>query len=229
MAQTGDDDTTFRLLRDEYPLFLKAAGQSEKLATKLVQRFLEGGERDRFDGRLRYKIWRHEAFSGGLEPKSSDGDFWCSYPERGVYCTIEPWNSSAHWTGPTSARWKEFDGRQIAEHQVFGIRLNHEIVVEFLQSAGMLPEQPSEQPSELASATPTPEQAQRKQEQPMSEVELARELIGIAFPNGEWEAMKTGTVEHDCGELEAVKKRLKELKRDLPKRGSFGRAMGRRK
>jgi hypothetical protein len=139
MAETDDDDTTFPLLRDEYPLFLKAAGQSEKFATKLVEQFLGGGERDHFDGRLCYKLWLQESFPGGLEPSPYDGEFWHSYPERGITCIIEPWNSSALWTGPTSAWWKEFDGRQTAEHRIFGIRPNHDKVVEFLQSAGLLP------------------------------------------------------------------------------------------
>jgi hypothetical protein len=158
MAGTDDDDSTFPLLRDEWALFLGAAGRSEKLAIKLVEQYLGKGERDR-DGRIRYKIWMYEAFPGGMTPSPYDGEFWHSYPERGVCCTIEPWHSSAHWTGPVSASWKEFDGRQTADYQVFGIRPNHEIVVAFLQDIGMLPEQPSakqESPSPLAPEAPCP-------------------------------------------------------------------------
>jgi len=73
----------------------------------------------------------------------------------------------------------------------------------------------------------TSEQAQ--QGQFMSEVELARGLIEIAFPNGEWQTMKPGAVEYACSASKAVKKRLAELKRDMPKRDSFARATGHRK
>jgi len=136
MAGRNDDSSTFRLLCDEYALFLRLTGSSDKLADKLVRRFLEEGERDHA-GRIRYKIWEIEALPGGLTPGPYDGAFWRSDPGRGINCTIEPWNSSARWTGPVSARWKEFDGREVADYQVSGIRLNHDIVLEFLESAGL--------------------------------------------------------------------------------------------
>jgi hypothetical protein len=144
MAGTGDDNSTddFRLLCDEYAFFLTLTKSSEEFAMKLVERFLGEGDRDR-DGGIRYKLWMVEALPGGLTPSPYDGAFWHSDPERGIHCTIKPWDSSARWTGPASAKWKEFDGRQTADYQVSGIRLNHNLVLEFLQSAGFLPEQPS--------------------------------------------------------------------------------------
>ena len=139
MAGTSDDFSTeeFRLLQDEYRLAVRLVG--EKLAVKLVQRFLEEGELDR-DGRVRYKIWMIEALPGGLTPSPYDGAFWRSDPERGIHCEIDHQNSSACWTGPASAEWKAFDGRQNAKHDVSMIRLCHELYMEFLHSAGALPE-----------------------------------------------------------------------------------------
>jgi hypothetical protein len=210
MAETGDDDTTFRLLRDEYPLFLKAAGQSETLATKFVEKFLTGGERDSFDGRTRYKIWMQEMLPGGLEPSPYDGDFWRSYSERGIACIIEPWNSSAHRTGPTSAKWKEFDGRQTAECRIFGIRVNHEIVVEFLQSAGMLSEQPSA--SEQISSSSVTAQADHEEGGASASVKpgSAAAWIDELFPNEEWILM-TGKAVHGAIAKEAEKRELKKI------------------
>jgi hypothetical protein len=160
MAGRNDDSSTFRLLCDEYALFLRLTGSSDKLADKLVRRFLEEGERDHA-GRIRYKIWEIEALPGGLTPGPYDGAFWRSDPGRGINCTIEPWNSSARWTGPVSARWKEFDGREVADYQVSGIRLNHDIVLEFLENAGLPsgqtePREPSTAQQELEE-TPEPE------------------------------------------------------------------------
>jgi hypothetical protein len=155
MAGTDDDNITFFLLADEYPLFLKAARGSDRFALKLVERYLSGGERDR-QGRRRYRLWSVDAYSGGLEPISFDGDFWRSYPERGVCCTIRPWDSAADWTGPTSAWWKEFDGRQTAHHQVFGIQLNHALVLEFLESAVGLPLEQSQESASPSSPPPPP-------------------------------------------------------------------------
>jgi hypothetical protein len=140
MAGTDDDNSTFRWLCDEYAFLLRPTRSSKDFANKLVQRFLEEGERDR-DGRIRYKIWMFEAFPGGLAPSPYDGAFWRSDPGRGINCTIEPWNSSARWTGPGSAEWEKFDGRQSADYSVSGIRLNHEIFLEFLQSVGFRLEQ----------------------------------------------------------------------------------------
>jgi hypothetical protein len=136
MAPASDDGPAFRLLSVEYALFLRRANSSNKLAMRLVQRFLEEGERDD-DGRIRYKLWEGTALPGGLTPSPYDGDFWRSYPERGIRCDIKPWDSAAHWTGPASATWKEFDGRQSADYEVLGIKLNHVVVLEFLESAGM--------------------------------------------------------------------------------------------
>jgi hypothetical protein len=154
MAGTSNT-STFLLLADEYRLFLQRAGGSEKYANKLVQRFLEEGECDR-DGRIRYKIWLVEAVPGGGAPSPYDGRFWCSDPERGISCVIEAWHSSACWTGPTSAAWKAVHGREVSSYQVTGIRLNHEVVLEFLESAGLSakPAQPGEsgEPGELSTA-----------------------------------------------------------------------------
>jgi hypothetical protein len=233
MAETGDDDSTFRLLRDEYPLFLKAAGQSEKLATKMVERFLAEGERD-CDGRIRYKLWLTEAFPGGLTPSPYDGAFWCSYPERGICCTIEPWHSSARWTGPASAEWKAFDKRQAADYQIFGIRLNHAIVLEFLESVGV----PLERPSEPASSSPSPASpssasapipsfdSTTEEEQKGPAIRLAKELMAITFPQGQWQGMTAAAVRHRCDLDSRVKAVLKEKNKPLPSRDSFARAMG---
>jgi hypothetical protein len=130
------DGPAFRLLSVEYALFLRRTNSSNKLAMRLVQRFLEEGECDQ-DGRVRYKLWEVTALPGGLTPNPYDGDFWRSYPERGIRCDIKPWDSAAHWTGPASATWKEFDGRQSADYEVLGIKLNHVVALEFLESAGL--------------------------------------------------------------------------------------------
>jgi len=155
MAGTPDDDITpsvFRLLCDEYALFLRRTGSSKPFADRLVEKYLEEGERDR-DGRIRYKILEVHALPGGLTPSPYDGDFWRSYPERGIRCDIKPWDSEAHWTGTTSAAWKEFDGREVADYRVIGIRLNHDIVLEFLESAG-LHERTQSDESETGSTQP---------------------------------------------------------------------------
>jgi hypothetical protein len=169
MAGTSDT-SIFVLLADAYRLFLERAGRSEKLANKLVQRFLEEGERDR-DGRIRYKIWLVEAVPGGTAPSPYSGDFWRSYPERGISCVIEPWHSSACWTGPASPAWRAVHGREVSSYQVAGIRLNHEAVLEFLESAGLPaksaqpgePGEPSAVPQEQP-APPPPEKLTRLQE-----------------------------------------------------------------
>jgi hypothetical protein len=155
MAGTSDDSSTFRLLADEYAFFLRLTRSSKDFANKLVQRFLEEGECDR-DGRVRYKIWEVEALPGGMTLTPYDGDFWRSVPRRDINCTIEPWNSSARRTEPASAKWREFDGREVADHRVFGIRLNHDIVLEFLESAGVLSKQA--QSGEPLSAEEEPEE-----------------------------------------------------------------------
>jgi|SRR6516165_9887590 len=155
MAGTSDDGSTlpvFRLLCDEYAFVLRLVGSSNRFAYRLIERFLQGGERDR-DGRVRYKLYEVTALPGGLTPSPYDGDFWCSYPERGIRCAIEPWNCFAHWTGPGSAAWKEFDGRDSADYQVVGIKLNHDIFLEFLGSAGLYERTQSDE-SETGSTQP---------------------------------------------------------------------------
>ena len=157
MAGTPDDDITpsvFRLLCDEYALFLRRTGSSKSFADRLVEKYLEEGERDR-DGRIRYKILEVHALPGGLTPSPYHGDFWRSYPERGIKCVIKPWDSEARWTGPASSAWKEFDGREVADYRVIGIRLNHDIVLEFLESAG-LHERTQFDESEIGSTQPLP-------------------------------------------------------------------------
>ena len=77
MAGTSDDGITpsvFRLLCDEYALFLRRTGSSKPFADRLVEKYLEEGERDR-DGRIRYKILEVHALPGGLTPSPYDGDF----------------------------------------------------------------------------------------------------------------------------------------------------------
>jgi len=101
-----------------------------------VRRFLEEGERTA-DGRKRYKIWEIEAFPGGLAPSPYDGAFWRSDPARGIHCEINRQSSSARWTGAASAEWTAFDGRRTASYDLRMIRLNHDLFVEFLQSAGV--------------------------------------------------------------------------------------------
>jgi hypothetical protein len=169
MAGTSDDGSTpsvFRLLCDEYALFLRRTGSSKKFADRLVEKYLEEGERDR-DGRIRYKILEVHALPGGLTPSPYDGDFWRSHPERDINCTIESWDSSAHWTGPTSAKWREFDGREVADYKIVGIKLNHDIVVEFLDSAGLLYErtqsdepETSSKPSPATQEPPPPQSSE---------------------------------------------------------------------
>src|SRR5262245_54316418 len=152
ISDFNTDDKSFRLLRDEYQLAAGLVG--EKLAAKLVRRFLEEGEIDR-DGRVRYKIWEIEALPGGMAPSPYDGSFWRPDHERGIHCEIDYHSSSARWTGPTSAEWKAFDGRQTARYDVSMIRLCHELFVEFLQSAGALSFQ-SETTAEPAAETTQP-------------------------------------------------------------------------
>lgn len=195
---TDDDNSTFRLLCDEYALFLRLTRSSKKFANKLVQRFLEEGERDR-DGRIRYKLWLREVCPGGVAPPSPyDGDFWRSDPGRGINCTIEPRNSFARWTAPASAEWREFDGREVADHQVFGIRLNHDVVLDFLESIGLLSKQAqSGEPStaegapeeSLSKSAPVPKSAPRSEPQPAENTILKnwvpRALADHPPPRGE--------------------------------------------
>ena len=101
-----------------------------------MRRFLEEGERTA-DGRKRYKIWEIEAFPGGLAPSPYDGAFWRSDCRQGTHCEIDYQGSSARWTGPASAEWTAFDGRRTASYDLRMIRLNHDLFVEFLQSAGV--------------------------------------------------------------------------------------------
>ena len=112
-----------------------------------------------------------------MTPSPYDGDFWRSYPERGIRCDIKPWDSAAHWTGPTSATWKEFDGREVADYQVSGIRLNHDIVLEFLESAG-LPLRQTEPGEPSAERTPEPESepAPTSKTQPAEKISLKKWL-----------------------------------------------------
>jgi len=164
MAGTPDDGSTrsvFRLLCDEYTLFLRRTGSSKSFADRLVEKYLGEGERDR-DGRIRYKILEIHALPGGLTPSPYDGDFWHSYPERNIRCEISSWDSSAHWTGPASAVWREFDGRETADYKIIGIKLNHDIVLEFLDSAGLHERTQSDKPSQKSSAAPTKAPAQIK-------------------------------------------------------------------
>jgi hypothetical protein len=147
MAGTSDDSSTpdepFCLLADEYEFTVERV-RDGKLAETLARRFLEEGERAD-DGRKRYKIWEIEAFPGGLAPSPYDGAFWRSDPARGIHCEINYQGSSARWTGPASAEWTAFDGRRTASYDLRMIRLNHDLFVEFLQSAGV-PDLPPLQP-----------------------------------------------------------------------------------
>ena len=179
MAGTDNDNSTFRLLCDEYALFLRLTRSSKDFANKLVQRFLEEGERDR-DGRIRYKLWEIEVLPGGVTPSPYDGDFWRSYPERGIRCDIKPWDSAAHWTGPTSAMWKEFDGREVANYRVSGIRLNHDIVLAFLESAGLGQTEPGEPSAagEEPEGTSEPAPAPMSKAQPAEKISLKKWLPG---------------------------------------------------
>ena len=190
---TDNDNSTFRLLCDEYALFLRLTRSSKKFANKLVQRFLEEGERDR-DGRIRYKLWLREVWPGGVVPPSPyDGDFWRSDPGRDINCTIEPWNGFARWTAPASAEWREFDGREVADHQVFGIRLNHDDVLDFLESIGLLSKQA--QSGEPSTAEGAPEESLSKsapvKSAPLSEKNITlkswvpRALVDHPPPRGE--------------------------------------------
>jgi hypothetical protein len=138
MAEATDDDTTFRLLADEWAFTLQLTRSSEPYAMKAVESFLQKGERD-WDGRVRYKLWLTMVVPGGLDPSPYEGEFWHSHPECGIHCTIKPWDSSAHRTGPTSDWWKEFDGRQTSDMQVIGIQFNHTLYVEHLWSIRLLP------------------------------------------------------------------------------------------
>jgi hypothetical protein len=160
MAGTDDDfntdDESFRLLRDEYQFAAELVG--EKLAAKLARRFLEEGERDR-NGRVRYKIWEFKALPGGA-PSPYDGSFWRPDHARGIHCEIDYQSSSACWTGPASAEWKAFNGRQTAKYDVNMIRLCHDLFVEFLQSAGVPLQSEMTQPSESQTATAGEQSAQ---------------------------------------------------------------------
>jgi hypothetical protein len=196
VAGTDDNDSTFddkwatfRLLCDEYAFFVELT-KSEKLAAKLVRRFLEDGERDR-DGRLRYRIYEIEALPGGITPSPYDGSFWCSDPDRGIHCEIDCTNSSARWTGPASAEWQTFNGRRTAEYNVTMIRLSHGAVLDFLQGVGLLP-QPPAQPSELlAQSAPQSPAEQPSSPTPLEEAR-PQELVRLPEePQQEQPSLKT--------------------------------------
>jgi hypothetical protein len=158
MAGTANDNSTdpwqqFRLLSNMRNFFLELTDDAELLADRLTQKFLEGGEVDR-DGRTRYKLYEIEAIPGGVAPSPYDGEFWRSYPECDIHCKIDAKNSSARWTGPTSKEWQA-QGRQRSEYDVYMIRVCWGAVLEFLQSAGLLPAQ--DEPPTSSSEQPEPE------------------------------------------------------------------------
>jgi hypothetical protein len=159
MVGTANDNSTddpwrqFRLLSEAYSFFLELTNESKLLADRLTQRLLEGGEVD-CDGRTRYKLYEIEAIPGGVAPSPYDGEFWRSYPECGIHCKIDAKNSSARWTGPTSKEWQA-RGRQRSEYNVRLIRVCWGAVLEFSQSAGLLPVQ--DEPPTSSSEQPEPE------------------------------------------------------------------------
>jgi hypothetical protein len=184
-AANGSSTDEFRLLWVEYQ-FAAGLTHSEPLAARLVNRFLEEGEVDR-DGRRRYKIWEIEALPGGVTPSPYDGAFWRSDHARGIHCEINHRNSSARWTGPVSAEWRAFDGRQTAQCDVGMIRLNHALFVEFLQSAGV--PFPPELGAELAPPAPS-------SSMPVSEKAAeASSAASEALPASEWDPQSDWTVE----------------------------------
>jgi hypothetical protein len=71
------------------------------------------------------------------------------------------------------------------------------------------------------------EPSRRRKREPTA-VRLARELMVITFPDGQWQDMDPAGVRHRCGQDLQVKARLKGIEKPLPSRDSFARAMGRR-
>jgi hypothetical protein len=139
MAGTDDDPSTddwaeFRLLRTEYIFILDELTHSKELAEKVVRAFLEEGEYDRFTGRRRYRLWMVEVLPGGA-PSPYSGEFWRSDPEHGIECKIDCLNSSARWTGPTSAVWRA-SGRETAEYRITMIWVSHGAMLDFLRRVG---------------------------------------------------------------------------------------------
>jgi len=161
--QANDDSSTdawrrFCLLRDAHTYFLELTGL-ERLAAKLVMNFLRGGEFDP-EGRRRYRLYEIDALPGGTAPSPYDGEFWCSYPERGIHCEIDCKHSSARWTGPVTAEWQAFDGRQKAEYNITLIWVCWGAVLDFLQGVGFLSGQSQSDPTrakQLSSEQPQPD------------------------------------------------------------------------
>jgi len=148
-AETADDNSpdNWPLLSAEWRLTFERS-RSKELADRLVQRYLEGGERDH-KGRRRYRIWEIESMPGAPSPRS--GDFWRSYPDHDIYCVIDREDSSARWTGPASELQQQMFGRRIVKCHVRMIQLNHGLYLEFLQSSGL----PSSMPATAEPAVPT--------------------------------------------------------------------------
>jgi hypothetical protein len=236
MAGTDDDNSTLEWwgLAKILTFVVECIGSgSVKGARELLLHHLDRGD-------IRWRAWRMIHGSRKWTSEAAEHFFW----RRDEDSTIDvDWkNENATRTGPVY----EFYGSAAARVRIDGptvtltallIQLCWNDVCDILRSLGYLAVDASlpSSPTGLGelrgqeSPSSTTEQTQRKQEQRMSEVELARELVEIALPNGKWQTMKPGAVEHACDESKAVKKRLAELKRDMPKRDSFARATGHRK
>jgi hypothetical protein len=88
-------------------------------------------------------------------------------------------------------------------------------------------------PGTQSTERPSTEQPQRsetsgKRKRRAPQVELARKLMTITFPEDQWRDLDPTEVERGCGKDPRVKEALKEKGAALPSSASFARAMGRR-
>jgi len=182
MAGTVDDHSTdeFRRLKDEYAFVLSLTGDSKPWAEELLRAYFSHGPVDR-EGRERYTVFKTEAkllgrqFGGRAIYNPRDWQFWYSDLEYGISCVFEFRDSTVRWTGPMvypkapSAEDKEgeevwqVDPQDKAEYHLIGIKLRHEVLLDFL-GAGWLPL--VQRPTETAAAEST--QPQPESEQPQS-------------------------------------------------------------
>jgi hypothetical protein len=227
MVEPGDDHSTdvwqqFRLLRDAHAYFLELTGL-EQHAKKLAVNFLRGGEFG-FDGRRRYRLYEIKAFPGGTAPSPYDGEFWCSYPEHDMHCEIDCKLSSARWTGPVTAEWQAFDGRQKSEYNVTLIWVCWGAVLDFLQGVGFLSKQPQSDstgveqssPSEQSQSDLTGAEQSPPPEQPMSHEEPQAKEASRESLEPKWDPLADWSVETVFRELEVSGPAMRTIVTALP-------------
>jgi hypothetical protein len=101
-------------------------------------------------------------------------------------------------------------------------------VLSMLREVGRLPpESQTEQPAQESQAERSePDSQQTKQPGPA--IRLARELMAVVYPQGQWRELDPAAVRHACDKDLKAQALLKRKAKPLPSRDSFARAMERR-